>query len=128
MLHYPDLKKKQKKKQRLRRCLSLVTFIVVLCAMMSLSAFADTPTPTALAGGLGMTDLIEELFSSFSIVIKGLASGLKEAFGNLIYVDPAATDPVFSPLVIFLFVMAGLGLATGILYKIFGMIQANRRG
>jgi len=72
-----------------------------------------------------MTELVEELFSSFSIVIQGLASGLKEAFANLIYVDAAATDPTFSPLVIFVFVMAGLGLATGILYKIFGMVQSR---
>ncbi|MBQ8433020.1 MAG: hypothetical protein IJX28_09075 [Clostridia bacterium] len=73
-----------------------------------------------------MTKLIEEIFSSFSTVIKGLAGGIKDAFGNLIYVDPAATDPTFSPVVLFLFTMLGLGLATGILYKIFGLIK--RRG
>lgn len=73
-----------------------------------------------------MSELISEIFSSFSTVIEGLASGLKTAFGHLIYVDPAATDPVFSPLVLFLFTMLGLGLATGILYKIFGLIK--RRG
>ena len=75
-----------------------------------------------------MSELITTLFASFTSVITGLASGFKEAFGNLIYVDPAATTPVFSPLVIFLFTMAGLGLATGILYKMFGLIQAHRKG
>lgn len=70
-----------------------------------------------------MSGLITEIFSSFSTVIKGLADGLKTAFGELIYVDPAATDPTFSPLVLFLFTMLGLGLATGILYKIFSLIK-----
>ena len=73
-----------------------------------------------------MSELITEIFSSFTTVIEGLASGLKGAFTNLIYVDPAATDPQFSPVVLFIFTMAGLGLASGILYKIFGLIRARR--
>lgn len=73
-----------------------------------------------------MSELITELFSSFTTVIEGLASGVKTAFTNLIYVDPAATDPQFSPVVLFIFTMAGIGLATGILYKIFSMIRARR--
>lgn len=75
-----------------------------------------------------MSGLIEELFSSFTTVIKGLASGLKSSFLELIYVDSAATDPQFSPLVLFIFTMAGIALATGILYKIFGLIVSRRRG
>ena len=75
-----------------------------------------------------MTELITTLFSVFSTVITGLADGLKTGFGNLIYVDPSATTPVFSPLILFLFTMAGLGLATGILYKMFGLIKAHRKG
>lgn len=73
-----------------------------------------------------MSELITEIFSSFTEVIKGLSGGIKDAFSNLIYVDPAATDPQFSPIVLFIFTMAGLGLATGILYKIFGMIRARK--
>ena len=73
-----------------------------------------------------MSELITELFSSFTTVIEGLASGIKSAFTNLLYVDPAATDPQFSPIVLFIFTMAGLGLATGILYKIFGLIRARK--
>lgn len=75
-----------------------------------------------------MSELISEIFTSFTTVIQGLAGGLKTAFGQLIYVDPSASSPVFSPLILFLFTMAGLGLASGILYKIFGLIQAHRRG
>ena len=73
-----------------------------------------------------MSELISAIFESFTTVIEGLGSGLKTAFTNLIYVDPAATDPAFSPLVLFIFTMAGLGLATGILYKIFGMVRARK--
>lgn len=73
-----------------------------------------------------MSELITEIFSSFTTVIKGLAGGLKEAFMELIYVDAAATDPQFSPLVLFVFTMAGLGLASGILYKIFSMVRARK--
>ena len=73
-----------------------------------------------------MSELIKELFSSFTTVITELSGGIKEAFLNLIYVDPAVTDPQFSPIVLFIFTMAGLGLATGILYKIFGMIRARK--
>ncbi len=75
-----------------------------------------------------MTELITAIFSTFTTVIKGLASGLKEAFSQLLYVDPSASDPVFSPMVLFIFTLAGLGLATGILYKMFGLIKSHRRG
>lgn len=73
-----------------------------------------------------MSELITELFSSFTTVIEGLASGIKSAFTNLLYVNPAAENPQFSPIVLFIFTMAGLGLATGILYKIFGLIRARK--
>ena len=73
-----------------------------------------------------MGELITTIFTSFTTVIGGIADGLKEAFVNLVYVDPAAADPTFSPLVLFIFTMAGLGLAAGILYKIFGMVRARK--
>ncbi len=72
-----------------------------------------------------MSELITTIFDSFNTVINGLSGGLKGAFNNLIYVDPAATDPVISPMVLFIFTMFGLGLASGILYKIFGMIRSR---
>ena len=71
-----------------------------------------------------MSQLITEIFSSFSTVIEGLADGLKTAFTHLIYTNGTSGD--FSPLVLFIFTMAGLGLATGILYKIFGMVRRRR--
>lgn len=75
-----------------------------------------------------MSELITAIFSTFTTVIQGLASGLKTAFSQLLYVDPTASDPTFSPMVLFIFTLAGLGLATGILYKMFGLIKSHRRG
>lgn len=75
-----------------------------------------------------MSELITAIFATFTIVIQGLAGGLKNAFSQLLYVDPTASDPVFSPMVLFIFTMAGLGLAAGILYKMFGLIQSRRKG
>lgn len=75
-----------------------------------------------------MSALVESIFESFSTVIKSLASGIKDAFSMLLYVDPTASNPTFSPLVLFLFTMAGVGLAAGILYKMFGLIKSHRQG
>lgn len=75
-----------------------------------------------------MSELITAIFSTFTTVIQGLATGLKTAFSQLLYVDPVAENPVFSPMVLFIFTLAGLGLATGILYKMFGLIKSHRRG
>ncbi len=41
-----------------------------------------------------MSELITAIFSTFTTVIQGLASGLKTAFSQLLYVDPAAADPM----------------------------------
>ena len=73
-----------------------------------------------------MTDLITTIFSSFTEVINGLAGGLTSAFMQLIYAN--GESGAFSPLILFLFTMAGVGLAAGILYKIFGLIQSKRLG
>lgn len=75
-----------------------------------------------------MSELITAIFTTFTSVIQGLSSGLKTAFSQLLYVDPAAENPVFSPMVLFIFTLAGFGLATGILYKMFGLIKSHRRG
>lgn len=75
-----------------------------------------------------MNELVQAIFATFMTVIQGLAGGLKTAFAQILYVDPSASDPVFSPMVLFIFTLAGVGLATGILYKMFGLIKSHRRG
>lgn len=74
-----------------------------------------------------MGELITAMFSSFTEVINGLAGGLSSAFQQLIYVG-GNVDGGFNPLITFIFTMAGVGLASGILYKIFGLVQSKRRG
>ena len=73
-----------------------------------------------------MGELISTIFESFTTVITGLSTGLQSAFTSLIYAN--GESGTFSPLVLFLFTMAGVGLAAGILYKIFGLIKGKVRG
>ena len=53
-------------------------------------------------------------------------SALRSSALRLPSVHPSAADPAFSPLVQFIFVMAGIGLATGILYKMFGLLRRRK--
>lgn len=71
--------------------------------------------------------LVEAIFGSFTTVIGSLAEGLQSAFTNLVYLG-GNVESGFSPLIIFVFVMAGVGIATGLLYKIFGLIRGMRKG
>ena len=71
----------------------------------------------------GFSNLVTEMFSTFKTVITGTSGGIKDAFVNLVYVDPAVDNPEFSPIILFVFTMAGVGLAVGILYKIFSLIK-----
>ena len=70
-------------------------------------------------------ELVGQIFEVFPTVIGGLASGLQEAFTNLVYNGGVQGDG-FSPFIIFMFVLAGLGLGTGLLYGIFGLIKGLR--
>ena len=125
MTHTQPLELKRKKSRRLRKLIAFVSCIFVLCSFMAVSTFADEATPATVAEtGSSMADLVKSIFDTFTTVIEGLANGLKSAFTNLIYTDSTAT--AFSPLVLFVFTMAGIGLAAGILYKIFGLIKARR--
>lgn len=74
-----------------------------------------------------MDTLITDFFSGFETSIEGMGQGLKTAFQHLIYEDPAATTPVVSTLAEFLFVMAGVSLAIGIVYLIFHLIRGRSR-
>lgn len=92
----------------------------------------DTPETAeklrALLNPTRMSDLVTNIFESFGIVIGGLTEGLKDSFDELLYVDPAAADPQFSPMILFLFTLAGVAVATGIVYGIFALVKSKRRG
>lgn len=73
-----------------------------------------------------MGQLVETIFDSFTEVITGLSGGLSEAFSRLLYVynEQGATTQ-FNPLILFIFTMAGVGLAAAILWRIFGMLKGS---
>ena len=70
-----------------------------------------------------MSDLITTLFSSFTDAIKAMGNGIKEAFLNILYVNPTA-ETLVSDFAKFMFLTAGLGLAIGL---IFGAVRLIRR-
>lgn len=74
-----------------------------------------------------MGDLITQMFSSFSTVITGLATGIKDAAANLIYVDPAAEQKVLSDVIQFIFIIAGLSIAMTVFFMVFRLIRFGRQ-
>ena len=74
-----------------------------------------------------MGELITQMFSSFSTVITGLATGIKDAAANLIYVDPAAEQKVLSDLIQFIFIIAGLSIAMTVFFMVFRLIRFGRQ-
>ena len=72
--------------------------------------------------------LVEEMFSSFTNVMTGMSAGLQNAFNKLIYANGVSGD--FSDITVFLFIVLGIALGTGILFGIFNLIKgvAHRNG
>jgi len=69
-------------------------------------------------------DIVKHIFSGFTDTITNFASGIKDAFLQIIYVDPAAETKVLSDVAQFGFVMVGISLAIGLVY---GAIRLIRR-
>lgn len=74
-----------------------------------------------------MGELITQMFSSFSTVITGLATGIKDAAANLIYVDPNAEQKVLSDVIQFIFIIAGLSIAMTVFFMVFRLIRFGRQ-
>lgn len=72
-----------------------------------------------------MSDLISNIFTSFTTVITGLAGGIKEAFSEILYASGGSGD--FSPLILFLLTFGGLALAMGLFWKLFGLIRGRTK-
>ena len=70
-----------------------------------------------------MTDIIKNIFSGFSETIKGLAGGIKDAFLNILYVDPSASEKVLSDVAQFGFLFLGLSMAIGLVYVAVRLIR-----
>jgi hypothetical protein len=65
------------------------------------------------------------MFSNFNTVVEGIASGLKTGIEHILYVDPDASEKVFSTFAKFGFAMAGVGIATGLIYAGVRMVRAR---
>lgn len=74
-----------------------------------------------------MGSMITEIFESFTTVIPALAKGLKDAFMELLYVDPEASTKVVSDPIKFLLVFGGVALAMGVFWKVFGLIRGRTK-
>ena len=70
-----------------------------------------------------MAELINQIFTGFTDAIKGISSGLKNAFEQIIYVDPSATEKVLSDFAKFSFIMMGLSLAFSVVFLIVRKIR-----
>lgn len=71
-----------------------------------------------------MSDVITSIFSSFTDTISGLGQGIKNAFLQIFYVDPTASDLVVSDVAKFGFLMLGFAMATGL---VMGAVRMLRR-
>lgn len=71
-----------------------------------------------------MSELITTLFSAFTTTLTSMASGIKDSFLNILYVDPSAASPVISEFAKFGFLMVGLSMAVGLVY---GAVRLIRR-
>jgi hypothetical protein len=70
-----------------------------------------------------LSDLLNEIWTAFDSTIKGLSGGIKDAFLEIVYEDPAATTKVLSDFGKFGFLMIGLSLAVGLVYGAVRMIR-----
>ncbi len=75
-----------------------------------------------------MGDLVKHLFTGFTDTITGLAGGIKDAFMNIIYVDPAAEALEVAPLFEFILIFGGVAIAMGITWKLFGLVKGKVSG
>lgn len=74
-----------------------------------------------------MNTLITNMFSNLTTIVTNSAEALKAAFNELIYVDPDATTKQVSDLMQFVFLMMGVTIGIGILYKVLSLVRIGRR-
>lgn len=72
-----------------------------------------------------MNELIALLFSSFTTVVIGLASGIKEAATELIYQQNGSG--ALSDAIQFIFIVAGVSIAMTVFFMVFRLIRFGRQ-
>ena len=72
-----------------------------------------------------MGEAVKTMFSSFTEVIGSLANGIKNAFMNILYVDPEAETKVLSDPVQFFLIFGGVTLAIGLVMGAFKFFKSR---
>lgn len=72
-----------------------------------------------------MGDIVTKIFSGFTETITNLASGIKSAFLNILYEDPAASSKVLSSVAEFGLVFMGISLAIGLVYGAVRLVKGR---
>lgn len=73
-----------------------------------------------------MGDIVTTFASGFTGIITPLSTGIKTGFTNLIYVDPAAADPVLSAPAQVGLIVGGMAFAVSLVVGIFHAIRKLR--
>lgn len=72
-----------------------------------------------------MGDIVQKIFTGFSQTITNLASGIKDAFLNILYENPEAETKVLSSVAEFGLVFLGISMAIGLVYGAISMVKGR---
>ena len=70
-----------------------------------------------------MGDIVSKIFTGFTETITNFASGVKNAFMNILYENPEAETKVLSSVAEFGLVFIGISLAIGLCYGALRLIR-----
>lgn len=73
-----------------------------------------------------MGELITSFLSSMTEVVTGIIGTIKDGFVSFIYVDPSAQTLIVSDIAKFVFIMAGVGVAMGLVGMVMAIIRKRR--
>lgn len=72
-----------------------------------------------------MGDIVSKIFTGFTDTITNLASGVKNAFVNILYENPEAETKVLSSVAEFGLVFLGISMAIGLVYGAIRLVKGR---
>ena len=72
-----------------------------------------------------MGDIVAKIFTGFTQTITNLASGVKDAFVNILYENPEAETKVLSSVAEFGLVFLGISMAIGLVYGAIRLVRGR---
>lgn len=72
-----------------------------------------------------MGDIVSKIFTGFTQTITNLASGVKDAFVNVLYENPEAETKVLSSVAEFGLVFLGISMAIGLVYGAIRLVRGR---